>query len=232
MPEMIRVENLHKTFTLHLRGGARLPVLSGFDLSVEAGECVALLGSSGTGKSTLMRCLYGNYRPQAGRVLIRHDGAMVDLVGAAPRLIVELRRRTMGYVSQFLRVIPRLSTLDIVMEPLLTLGVAEDEARRRAGDMLARLNIPQRLWALPPATFSGGEQQRVNIARVFVARQPVILLDEPTASLDDDNRRVVIELIDTARKAGAAMVAIMHDVPSRAAVATRTVEMPKLEMAA
>lgn len=182
----LKTEGLAKTFTLHLQGGTRIPVLSGVELSVAPGECVALAGPSGAGKSTLMRCLYGNYGAGAGRILLRHRGAVLDLGSAAPRAVIEARRETIGYVSQFLRVIPRVPSLDIVAEPLIARGVAPDEARAKAAALLARLNLPARLHGLPPATFSGGEQQRVNIARGFAPFYPVLLLDEPTASLDPD----------------------------------------------
>jgi alpha-D-ribose 1-methylphosphonate 5-triphosphate synthase subunit PhnL len=238
MTPLLRARGLAKHFTLHARG-TRIDVFAGLDLEVAAGECVALAGHSGSGKSTLMRCLYGNYAPSAGTVEVLHDGAWVDVAHAEPRAVLELRRRTLGYVSQFLRVIPRVSALDVVAEPLLALGVtrdsarddardhARDDARAEAQQWLARLNLPPALWSLPPATFSGGEQQRVNIARGLIARRPVLLLDEPTASLDADNRAVVIELITQARDAGAAIVGIFHDAEVRAAVVTRTFELER-----
>ncbi|WP_372825268.1 phosphonate C-P lyase system protein PhnL [Polaromonas sp.] len=221
MTALLETNRLSKTFTLHGRGGLELPVFSGIDLKVAAGECLALTGHSGSGKSSLLRCLYGNYGASAGEVRVRHDGQWVSLSNAAPREVLDVRRRTLGYVSQFLRVIPRVSTLDIVAEPLRRLGVAADAARAEAAQWLARLNLHERLWHLPPATFSGGEQQRVNIAHGLIASQPVLLLDEPTASLDADNRRVVMELIWAARDRGAAIVGIFHDDEVREAVASR-----------
>jgi alpha-D-ribose 1-methylphosphonate 5-triphosphate synthase subunit PhnL len=221
MTALLETTQLSKTFTLHGRGGLALPVFSGIDLSVLAGECLALTGHSGSGKSSLLRCLYGNYGASAGEVRVRHDAQWLSLSHAEPREVLEVRRRTLGYVSQFLRVIPRVSTLDIVAEPLRRLGVAADEARDQAAVWLARLNLHERLWHLPPATFSGGEQQRVNIAHGLIAGQPVLLLDEPTASLDADNRAVVVELIRAARARGAAIVGIFHDDEVREAVATR-----------
>ncbi|OYW09203.1 MAG: phosphonate C-P lyase system protein PhnL, partial [Rhodospirillales bacterium 12-71-4] len=191
----LATEGLSKAFRLHLQGDVRIPVLDGVDFSVAPGECVALAGPSGAGKSTLMRCLYGNYGVGAGRILIRHHGAPVDLAAADPRLVREIRRDTLGYVSQFLRVIPRIGARDIVAEPLRARGVPAEAARARASALLTRLNLPSRLHDLPPATFSGGEQQRINLARGFAADYPVLLLDEPTASLDPANRQVVVGLI-------------------------------------
>jgi alpha-D-ribose 1-methylphosphonate 5-triphosphate synthase subunit PhnL len=221
MTALLETTQLSKTFTLHGRGGLALPVFSGIDLSVFAGECLALTGHSGSGKSSLLRCLYGNYGASAGEVRVRHDDAWVRLSHAEPREVLEVRRRTLGYVSQFLRVIPRVSTLDIVAEPLRRLGVAADDARAEAAQWLARLNLQERLWHLPPATFSGGEQQRVNIAHGLIAGLPVLLLDEPTASLDADNRAVVVDLIRAARARGAAVIGIFHDDEVREAVASR-----------
>jgi alpha-D-ribose 1-methylphosphonate 5-triphosphate synthase subunit PhnL len=196
-------------------------VLSGLDLVVRPGECIALAGASGAGKSTLMRCLYGNYGAGEGTILLRHGGATVDIATADPRTMREVRRDTLGYVSQFLRVIPRVPAIEIVAEPLAARGVPRDAALARAGALLARLNLPARLHRLPPATFSGGEQQRVNLARGFAPDYPVMLLDEPTASLDAANREVVIGLIAEAKARGAAIVGIFHDVEVRDRVADR-----------
>lgn len=225
MTALLEASDLAKTFTLHGRGGIELPVFAGIDLTVGPGECLALTGHSGSGKSSLLRCLYGNYGATSGEVRIRHQGQWLSLTDAPPRQVIALRRHTLGYVSQFLRVIPRVSTLDIVAEPLRRLGVASAEARSQAAHWLARLNLHERLWHLPPATFSGGEQQRVNIAHGMIASPPVLLLDEPTASLDADNRRVVVELILAARQRGTAVVGIFHDDEVRQAVASHSLDV-------
>lgn len=218
---VLETRGLAKGFTLHAQNGLRLAVLEGVDFAVAPHECVVLDGASGAGKSTLMRTLYGNYRTDAGKILIRHGAGMIDLAAAPPRQVLDLRRRTLGYISQFLRVIPRVPTIDIVAEPLRVLGVPEDAARTRAAALLDRLAMPRQLWSLPPATFSGGEQQRVNIARGLVASHPILLVDEPTASLDGENRTRVVSLLREACDAGAAIVAICHDAVARRALATR-----------
>jgi alpha-D-ribose 1-methylphosphonate 5-triphosphate synthase subunit PhnL len=228
----LKAEGLDKAFTLHLQGGVTMPVLRGLDVAVRPGECVALAGPSGAGKSTLMRCLYGNYGAGAGRILIRHGETVVDLATAGPRLVRDVRRDTLGYVSQFLRVIPRVPALEIVAEPLIARGVTREEALSRAEALLTRLNLPARLHHLPPATFSGGEQQRINLARGFAPAYPVMLLDEPTASLDAANREVVIALIAEAKVRGAAIVGIFHDAEVRERVADRLFDVTPLPEAA
>ncbi|MEQ8601730.1 MAG: phosphonate C-P lyase system protein PhnL [Marivibrio sp.] len=232
MTDMLRLTGVSKSFTLHNQGGVRLPVLAGAHLRVAAGECVALTGPSGAGKSTLMRLIYGNYLTDVGSIEVRHDGGWIDLAGADPRAVLAVRRRTLGYVSQFLRVVPRVATRDVVAEPRIALGEAPADARATAESLLARLNLPSALWDLPPATFSGGEQQRVNIARGFAHPYPVLLLDEPTASLDGANRRVVLDLIEEAKDRGAAIVGIFHDADARGAVCTREYEIAPLDRAA
>ena len=218
---MIRVDNVAKTFTLHNQGGTAIGVLQGASFEVAKGECVALTGASGSGKSTLMRLIYGNYLAASGSILVGD----LDVAKAEPREILALRRHTLGYVSQFLRVVPRVPTVEVVAEPLLTVGMAEEEAFEKARNLLARLNIPEALWGLSPLTFSGGEQQRVNIARGFVHAYPAMLLDEPTASLDAVNRGIVLDLIREAKGRGAAIVGSFHAQPARAEVCDREIDV-------
>ncbi|PYE87898.1 phosphonate C-P lyase system protein PhnL [Phyllobacterium leguminum] len=219
------VSDLAKTFKMHLRGGIELPVIADAAFLLRPGQCAVLGGPSGAGKSSILKMLYGNYVANAGQILVRHRGREVDLVRAEPRAILELRRETIGYVSQFLRVVPRVSALDIVAEPLVERGIDRPQATRRAGDLLSRLNLPERLWSLPPATFSGGEQQRVNIARGFITDHPILLLDEPTASLDAVNRSVVIDMIAEKKETGVALLGIFHDADVRGAVADTIIDV-------
>ncbi|WP_170385363.1 phosphonate C-P lyase system protein PhnL [Ruegeria atlantica] len=218
---MIELRDVSKSFTLHNQGSAVIPVMEGASLKVAPGECVALTGASGAGKSTLMRVIYGNYLAASGQVLV----AGLDVAQAEPREILALRRETLGYVSQFLRVVPRVPTLEVVAEPLLTIGCDKTEALDKAASLLARLNIPEGLWRLSPTTFSGGEQQRVNIARGFVHDYPALLIDEPTASLDAQNRETVLSLIEEANARGAAIVGIFHDVGARERVCDREINV-------
>ena len=229
---MIEIENAEKTFVMHLQGGVELPVVRGVSFQVSSGECVVLSGPSGAGKSSILKMIFGNYRCDGGRIGIRHEGNVIDLATAEPRQVLSVRRATIGYVSQFLRAVPRVAAIDVVAEPLIASGVARAEARERAGSLLRRLNIPERLWALPPSTFSGGEQQRVNIARGFISDLPILLLDEPTASLDAVNRAVVVDLIEAKKRAGVAMVAIVHDDEIRKLIADRVIDVSNFAAAA
>ena len=218
---MIRISDVSKSFVLHNQGSAVIPVMEGASLSVAPGECVALVGNSGAGKSTLMRMIYGNYLAGAGSIMVGD----VDVAKAEPREILTLRREVLGYVSQFLRVVPRVPTLEVVAEPVLAAGGSAAAGEARARELLARLNIPERLWSLSPTTFSGGEQQRVNIARGFSHGFPALLLDEPTASLDATNRAVVLELIAEAKARGAAIIGIFHDAEAREKVCDREIDV-------
>lgn len=229
---LLAVSDLAKGFTMHLQGGVYLPVMENAALTVKRGECVVLGGPSGAGKSSLLKMVYANYKADAGQVLVRHEDEMIDIVSADPRRIVEIRRTSIGYVSQFLSVIPRVSAKDLVAEVGRDWGADAKAAEIAASEMLARLNIPQRLWDLPPATFSGGEQQRVNIARGFMGAHPLLLLDEPTASLDATNRQVVLELISEKKARGAGMLGIFHDADTRQAVADRIVDVTAFARAA
>ncbi|MBL4692720.1 MAG: phosphonate C-P lyase system protein PhnL [Magnetovibrio sp.] len=234
---MIIVEQISKQFTLLNQGTQQIPVFENLDLTVNAGECVVLHGPSGAGKSTLMRALYGNYLVGKGSIKVRHgegqNGAgWVDMSRAHPQHILAVRKSTMGYVSQFLRAIPRVSTLNIVAEPMLILGEDEATAHHKAAELLTRLHVPERLWTLAPATFSGGEQQRVNIARGFCVDFPILLLDEPTASLDSKNRETVTAMIMEATQRGAAIIGIFHDKDVRAKVGTRLFDIKPQEKAA
>jgi alpha-D-ribose 1-methylphosphonate 5-triphosphate synthase subunit PhnL len=203
MAPILQIRRLAKEFCLHLQDAQRIPVFQGLDLDVAAGEVVAVTGRSGVGKSSLLKLIYGTYKPGGGEISVRHEGQWVDLAAALPKQILDVRRSTIGYVTQFLRVIPRVAALDVVAEPLLERGVEAGSAAARAAALLARLAIPERLWKLSPLTFSGGEQQRVNIARGLAVFYPLLLLDEPTASLDADNRARVLAMINETRAQGA-----------------------------
>jgi alpha-D-ribose 1-methylphosphonate 5-triphosphate synthase subunit PhnL len=231
MTPRLELQNVAKSFTMHLRDGVHLPVVADLSFVVAEGECVVLGGPSGVGKSSILKMVFGNYAVDRGKILVANDNAIVDVASASPRDVLAARRTTIGYVSQFLRVVPRVAARDVVAEPLTAAGVERGAAQARAGALLRRLNLPERLWQLPPATFSGGEQQRVNVARGFISGRPLMLLDEPTASLDAANRKVVIELIGEAKSAGTSFLGIFHDDEVRDAVADRIVDVTRFAAA-
>lgn len=229
---LLTVRELHKSFRLHNRGGVVLGVISDLSLDAWPGECLVLSGPSGAGKSTLLRCIYGNYLAESGSIRVRDGASWVEIVGSSHRTILDLRRRHIGYVSQFLRAIPRVSARDVVAEPLRRLGWEASRARARAGELLDALAISERLWELPPATFSGGEQQRINLARGFAADYPILLLDEPTSALDSDNRRRVAALIEGAKSRGCTVLGVFHDRDMADSVGTRVLQVDPTRMAA
>jgi len=232
MTVALELAGVAKTFTMHLQGGVRLPVVSGVSFAVQPGECAVLAGPSGAGKSSILKMIFGSYRCDRGKILVHHCGAATDVASAVPRQILSLRRKTVGYVSQFLRAVPRVATLDVVAEPLVAAGTDRESARKRAAELLRRLDIAPTLWGLPPATFSGGEQQRVNIARGFLPDLPLLLLDEPTASLDAENSAVVIDLVAERKRRGTAIVAIVHDAAMRDRIADTVIDITRFGAAA
>jgi alpha-D-ribose 1-methylphosphonate 5-triphosphate synthase subunit PhnL len=232
MPTALDLSSVAKTFTMHLQGGVRLSVVSGVSFTVQAGECAVLVGPSGAGKSSILKMIFGSYRCDRGKILVHRGAQPIDIAAADARRILALRKDTIGYVSQFLRAVPRVPTIDVVAEPLVARGQSRDAARKKAAELLRRLNIPGPLWGLPPATFSGGEQQRVNIARGFLPDYPVLLLDEPTASLDAANCELVIELIAERKRKGAAIVAVVHDRDIRVRIADTIIDMTQFAAAA
>ena len=227
---VLSMQGVSKRFTLHHQNGVELPVLDNVDLQVHPGECLVLDGASGMGKSTLLKLAYANYRASSGRIqIVGSSGRLLEVTQASARELLQMRRETVGYVSQFLRVIPRVAALDVVASALTDGEVTTPElaadARARAAVLLERLRIPQRLWSLPPATFSGGEQQRINIARSLIKPRALLLMDEPTASLDVANTHTVVQLIQEAVARGSAVVGIYHDPEVGSRVATRRVDI-------
>ncbi len=221
----LEVKNITKTFTLHQQQGVAYTVLDDFSFSLNRGECLVLNGPSGQGKSTALKILYANYLPDSGEVWFHFNNHSVELYSSNTHQVVYLRENHIGYVSQFLRVIPRVSALDIVAEPLISQGFDESASRDNAAELLTRLNIPEKLWSLSPYTFSGGEQQRINIARGFIKPVPFLFLDEPTASLDEKNKQVVLELINEFKQNGTAVVGIFHDADIRQDLADKIIDL-------
>lgn len=229
---VLSMQGVSKRFTLHHQNGVELPVLDNVDLQVYPGECVVLDGASGMGKSTLLKLAYANYRASSGSIqILGSSGSLLEVTQASARELLQMRRETVGYVSQFLRVIPRVAALDVVATALtdgeVTTPQSLADARAQAAVLLDRLRIAQRLWSLPPATFSGGEQQRINIARSLIKPRALLLMDEPTASLDVANTQTVVQLIQEAVARGSAVVGIFHDPDVGFSVATRRIDISR-----
>ena len=224
---MIELNNITKKFTLHNQGRTNISVFKNLNLKINPGEIVALTGPSGVGKSSILKMIYGNYVFQSGQIKINNH----NLDHNYPRNIIELRKNTIGYVSQFLRVIPRVPTIEIVMEPLLEINFDQEEVRERAEKILLDLNIDKNLWNLSPLTFSGGEQQRVNVARGLIRNYPCLLLDEPTASLDNVNKDIVLNLINEKKDKGSSIIGIFHDESSRKYLNAREIDITKISHA-
>ncbi|MBK7326039.1 MAG: phosphonate C-P lyase system protein PhnL [Propionivibrio sp.] len=224
-PLILQVDGFGKHFQLHEQGKL-IPSSYDVSFSVRSGQLTALIGPTGAGKSSVLKGIYRSYLPSAGRILYRNAmGHELDLALASEHQILELRRREIAFVTQFLHCLPRQSTLDVVAQPLFSLGVSRDESRRRAAELLFAMNLPERLWSVSPATFSGGERQRVNLARGFIAKPRLLLLDEPTASLDPKTAECVISLIDGLKFEGTAMLAIFHNPETTRRLADQVVEL-------
>jgi len=223
---MLKLENLSKSFVVHTLAGKVINGCNQVSFDVRPGELLGLAGPSGSGKSSVLKCIYRTYIPTSGTVnYLSKEFGPVDLAQASEHTIVRLRSREIGYVTQFLKVLPRVPAADVVAEPLLWRGVSLEEARKRSVDMLDRLRIPCSLFDACPGTFSGGEQQRVNVARAVIARPRLLLLDEPTASLDRHSVGIIVDILRDLKKEGCTMIGIFHDRNVMESVADRTYEM-------
>jgi alpha-D-ribose 1-methylphosphonate 5-triphosphate synthase subunit PhnL len=209
---ILSVQNLNKSITLHLLGAKNVNALVDVTFDVDEGEFIAVVGLSGSGKSSLLKCIYGTYLASSGSIWYRSEsGDAVDLASADEQQILELRRKEIRYVPQFLKVPPRLSARSVVAMPLLADGVTGDEALSRASEALSELAIDSELQTSFPSLFSGGEQQRVNVARAVVSPSRLMLLDEPTSALDAENRQRVFAQLQRVKSTGSTIIGVFHD---------------------
>ena len=231
MPEgehraVIRCESLSKTFVIHVRGGTRLQAFRDVSFTAEKGTFLGIRGPSGSGKSSLLKCLYRTYVPSSGEIWYTDAGRETrNLAAADEHTILRLRRQEIGYVSQFFPVIPRVSALDTIANGMVARGFPREESTARARDLLGRLSIPRPLWDMFPSTFSGGEKQRINIIHAVIAQPRLLLLDEPTASLDPDSAREAVSLILELKNQGTAMIGVFHDAALLSRLSDQVVEM-------
>ncbi len=208
----LKVHNLNKIFTMHNLGGIHITGFEGINFEVKKGEFLSLFGPSGMGKSSILKSLYRTYISTGGDIIYALDSKhTINITQASESEILMLRKNEIGYISQFLQVLPRVSCVDIVAEPLVEKGESESSAKAKAREMLAYLGIKEELFDISPLTFSGGEQQRVNIAKGIIAPKSLLLLDEPTASLDKPNTQKVIDKLQELKHSGVTMVGIFHD---------------------
>ncbi len=223
--QILSVENLSKSFFLHEQKKI-IPSSSQINFKAYPGKLIALIGPTGAGKSSVLKCIYRTYQQTSGRIIYKTAaGDSVDLALASDHRVLELRRNEIGFVTQFLHTLPRQKTLDVVAMPLYQQGVSRQQGREQASKLLAELNIPKQLWEVPPATFSGGEKQRVNLARGLIASPRLLLLDEPTASLDAQTTDRVLRLIQRKKDQGTAMLAIFHHADLVKRIADDVVEL-------
>ena len=224
--KIIELKNVNKKFILHNQKGTVLNVLKNINLEIKTGECIALVGKSGIGKSTFLKMLYGNYLPSSGEINI-YNNNKINIVNSLEHQIINLRKYLIGYVSLFLRVLPRVPTIEIVSDTLKQQSLFDEHSLIKIKKLLSELNIQESMWNLSPLTFSGGEQQRVNLAKTLIGNYSILLLDEPTASLDDINKSIVIDMIKSKLKKNVTIIVIVHDNKIRNEICTREINLEK-----
>jgi len=227
---VLTVDGLSKTFDMHVLGEKQVVGLDDVSFEVDDGEFLAIVGESGSGKSSLLKCIYRTYQPTSGHVVFHDADGDVDLAACPERDIIELRDDAIGYTSQFLDEIPRVPAVDVVARPLREQGVPIDQARETAESLLSRLNLPEELWDAYPATFSGGERQRINLAQAIAPKPRLLLLDEPTSALDPETRAAAIELLREFLDDGTTVVGVFHNRDVIEAVADRVVVLEDARM--
>ena len=209
MTQVLEINKLTKGFSLH-HLEKDIPAFEDITFSVAAGEFVLLKGANGAGKSTLLRTLYRSYLPLAGEIRFHSSHGVIDLARAADVDIAHLRRSEIGFVTQFLTARPRVSAEAIVAEPLRLAGWRQEAALDEARKALETFGVKKDLWAAYPTTFSGGEQQKVNLARALILPQKLLMLDEPTASLDANARTALVARLRELKGQGTAMIGVFH----------------------
>jgi alpha-D-ribose 1-methylphosphonate 5-triphosphate synthase subunit PhnL len=218
---VLSVDGLSKTFDMHVLGDTEVVGLDDVSFDVHDGEFLAIVGESGSGKSSLLKCLYRTYDPSSGEVVYHGPDGGIDLASCPDRTVIALRGDAIGYTSQFLDEIPRVPAVDVVARPLVEQGVGRVDAREKARDLLSALSVPEKLWQAYPATFSGGERQRVNLAQALAPKPDLLLLDEPTSALDPETRQTAINLLSSYLGSETTVVGVFHNTDVVEAVADR-----------
>lgn len=209
---MLEIKDFGKRFTIH-HLGKTMPAIEHIHFSLDAGEFIGIVGKSGSGKSTILKSIYRSYLPDTGNVLYNSARfGQVDLATIPERQMLYLRKYEIGYVSQFLNVMPRTTCRQLVINALLEMGETEEVALKEAEKALIHFEMDPKLWDSYPNTFSGGEKLRLNIAMATVKNPRLLLLDEPTASLDQQSKVKVREIIEKLKNRGTTLVGIFHDI--------------------
>lgn len=211
MPHLLEIKGLSKSFTIH-HLGKNMQAVRDIHLSLDEGEFIGIVGKSGSGKSTVLKSIYRTYLPEEGAILYRSEKfGLVDLAQLSERGVHHLRKHEIGYVSQFLNVMPRTTARELVEQSVIEMGESEEAAHQAAIDALSHFELDPELWDSYPNTFSGGQKLRLNIACAIVKKPRLLLLDEPTASLDDASKLKVREMLERLKTEGTTMVGIFHD---------------------
>ena len=224
MEHTIEVKGLSKRFTMHILNDKVIHAIQNLDFFIKEGEIVGLAGKSGAGKSTLIKCIYRTCIPSKGEIIYNSKKfGKIDLAKADDYEILALRKSEMTYCSQFLSVIPRVTAIDVVAVSLVSKGEAWGNARQIAKEYLSKLGLDEELWDAYPSTFSGGEQQRINVARAIISKPHFLLIDEPTASLDQKTKDIVINMVLDLKNQGTSVLCITHDPYTMEHIADRVI---------
>lgn len=209
--EILLIKNLSKDFYLHSQG-LLIKSCQNINLSLEKGRFIGIVGMSGAGKSTILKCINRSYLPMQGEIIYDSETfGKINLAAATEREMLYLRRHEIGYVSQFLNIMPRTTAKEHVMSALLDMGADSGSAKLAAEEMLAYFKLPENLWDIYPATFSGGERLRLNLAHAMVKNPRLLMLDEPTASLDNKTKILVKDMLKKLKDKDTSMIGIFHD---------------------
>ena len=227
---ILDIDGVSKTFEMHVLDGKTVAGLADVRFSVDEGEFVAIVGESGSGKSSLLKCIHRTYEPTSGTIRFRTEDGEIDLASCSDRDVLAVRGSELGYASQFLDEIPRVPAVDVVARPMWEQGTNREAARERARELLAALSLPADLFDAYPATFSGGERQRVNFARAIGPRPRLLLLDEPTSALDPETRASALELLDSYLPTSTTVIGVFHNYEVVRRIADRVVVLADAEL--
>lgn len=224
---ILKVNNFSKDFELHALNKT-IKACNNINFEVSKGEFFGIIGKSGAGKSTILKSIYKTYIPSTGEIIFNSEiYGNVDLAKVGDREMINLRKKEIGYVSQFLKTLPRITAIELVIHSLIESGFEKNCAYDMAKDILNQFEIKENLWDAYPNNFSGGEKLRLNLAQAMVKKPRLLLLDEPTASLDNQSKIYVKEKMLELKSQGTTMIGIFHDIEFMETVIDKTFTMAK-----